>query len=38
MANAQGYTATAKWLHWLVVALLIAQFIFAWIMPHIGRQ
>jgi len=38
MANAQGYTATAKWLHWLVVALLIAQFIFAWIMPHIGRN
>ena len=38
MANAQGYTSTAKFLHWLIVALLIAQFIFAWTMPHIGRN
>jgi len=38
MGNAQGYTATAKCLHWLIVALLIAQFIFAWTMPHIGRN
>ena len=33
-----GYTGTAKWLHWLIVALLIAQFIVAWTMPHIGRN
>ncbi|HWK94162.1 MAG TPA: cytochrome b [Pseudolabrys sp.] len=33
-----GYTGTAKTLHWLIVALLIAQFIFAWTMPHIGRN
>jgi cytochrome b561 len=33
-----GYTATAKSLHWLIVALLIGQFIFAWTMPHIGRN
>jgi cytochrome b561 len=33
-----GYTGTAKTLHWLVVVLLIAQFIFAWTMPHIGRN
>jgi len=32
-----GYTGTARALHWLIVALLIAQFIFAWTMPHIGR-
>jgi cytochrome b561 len=32
-----GYTGTARSLHWLIVALLIAQFIFAWTMPHIGR-
>jgi cytochrome b561 len=38
MANAQGYTSTAKFLHWLIVALLIAQFIFAWTMPHVGRN
>ena len=35
---AAGYTGTAKTLHWLVVALLIAQFTFAWTMPHIGRN
>ena len=33
-----GYSSTAKSLHWLIVALLIAQFIFAWTMPHIGRN
>lgn len=33
-----GYTGTAKLLHWLIVALLIAQFIFAWIMPEIRRD
>ena len=38
MANAKGYTPTAKFLHWLIVVLLIAQFIFAWTMPHIGRN
>jgi cytochrome b561 len=32
------YSGAAKSLHWLVVALLIAQFIFAWTMPHIGRD
>ena len=33
-----GYTGTAKALHWLIVALLVAQFIVAWTMPHIGRN
>ena len=33
-----GYTATAKSLHWLILALLIVQFIVAWTMPHIGRN
>lgn len=32
------YSNTARWLHWLILALLIAQFIFAWAMPHIGRD
>jgi cytochrome b561 len=32
-----GYDAVAKSLHWLILALLIAQFTFAWTMPHIGR-
>jgi cytochrome b561 len=33
-----GYTRIAITLHWVIVALLIAQFIFAWTMPHIGRN
>lgn len=36
-ANA-GYAGTAKFLHWLILALLIAQFIVAWSMPDIGRN
>ncbi len=36
--NRPVYTGTAKTLHWLIVALLIGQFIFAWTMPHIGRN
>lgn len=36
MAQSTGYTRTAKALHWTIVILLIAQFIFAWTMPHIG--
>jgi cytochrome b561 len=33
-----GYSGPSKTLHWLIVALLIAQFIIAWIMPDIGRN
>ncbi len=36
--SATGYNATAKALHWLVVALLCVQFAVAWSMPHIGRN
>jgi cytochrome b561 len=32
------YTGTARALHWLIVGLLIAQFIFAWTMPGIRRD
>ena len=38
MAKTSGYSSTAKSLHWLIVALLTAQFIVAWTMPHIGRN
>ena len=38
MAPTTGYSTTAKTLHWLIVALLIGQFIFALTMPHIGRN
>jgi len=33
-----AYTGTAKSLHWLILALLIVQFVLAWMMPHIGRN
>ncbi len=38
MDKSVGYTGTAKFLHWTILVLLIAQFIFAWTMPHIGRN
>ncbi|MBN8736260.1 MAG: cytochrome b [Xanthomonadales bacterium] len=37
--NAQGrYTRTAIVLHWLILALLVAQYLIGWTMPHIGRN
>ena len=33
-----SYTPIAKLLHWLIFALLVAQFSVAWTMPHIGRN
>ena len=33
-----GYSATAKSLHWLVVVLVLAQFVIAWLMPGIKRD
>jgi cytochrome b561 len=36
--NHATYDPVAKLLHWLVLGLLIAQFTFAWTMPHIGRR
>jgi cytochrome b561 len=41
MTNKQATTAysnTAKILHWLILALLIVQFILAWTMPHLRRD
>lgn len=35
---ASSYSGTAKALHWTILVLLIAQFIVAWTMPHIGRN
>ncbi|HET7847440.1 MAG TPA: cytochrome b [Pseudolabrys sp.] len=32
------YSGTAKSLHWLILLLLIVQFVVAWTMPHIGRN
>lgn len=34
----RGYGVTAKVLHWVIVALLIAQFAIAWTMPGIGPR
>jgi cytochrome b561 len=33
-----GYTGMAKALHWVIVALLIVQFVLAWTMPDIRRD
>ena len=33
-----GYRTTAKSLHWLIAALVGAQFIVSWLMPEIGRN
>jgi cytochrome b561 len=33
-----AYTPTAKALHWLIAILVAAQFVVAWLMPHIGRN
>lgn len=32
------YNSTAIALHWFILALLIAQYILGWTMPHIGRN
>jgi cytochrome b561 len=34
----QAYSATAKWLHWTIVALVAIQFVTAYLLPHIGRD
>ena len=38
LSSASSYSSTAKALHWTILVLLIAQFIFAWTMPHIDRN
>ena len=38
MSKATGYTGAAKFLHWLILALLILQFVLAWTMPDIRRD
>ena len=32
----EGYNPTAKFLHWLIVVLLLTQFVIAALMPGIG--
>ena len=36
--NSSGYTGTAKTLHWLILALLLVQFVVGWLMPDIERD
>jgi len=36
--TAAGYTGTAKLLHWLILTLLVVQFVLAWTMPHMRRD
>ena len=33
-----GYGAVAKAFHWLIVAMLAAQYAVGWLMPHINRN
>jgi cytochrome b561 len=37
MTDRTQYGVTAKVLHWLVVALLLAQYLIGWLMPDIHR-
>jgi cytochrome b561 len=37
MSDRLQYGATAKVFHWLVVALLVAQYLIGWLMPDIHR-
>jgi cytochrome b561 len=37
MIDRTQYDSTAKVLHWLVVALLLAQYLIGWLMPDIHR-
>lgn len=37
-AEQPGYGGVAKFLHWVIVALLIAQFAVAWTMPDINPR
>lgn len=34
----QAYRPVAKCLHWLIAVLVLAQFVVAFLMPHIGRN
>ncbi|MCP5411075.1 MAG: cytochrome b [Alphaproteobacteria bacterium] len=38
LQTSSTYGPTAKFFHWLVVALLVAQYTIGSIMPHIGRN
>ena len=34
----RGYNEVVKWLHWLIVVLLVVQFGVAWTMPEVHRD
>src|SRR5512142_729881 len=38
MNAAPDYDGTAKSLHWLIVAMVLTQFVVSWLMPGIGRN
>jgi len=38
ISTQRRYTRTAIVLHWLILALLVAQYAIGWTMPHIGRN
>jgi cytochrome b561 len=38
LETSRGYNVAAKFLHWLIVVLLVVQFAVAWTMPDIRRD
>ncbi len=36
--SVQAYNTTAKWLHWLIVLMVLAQFTIAILMPDVGPK
>src|SRR5689334_23492382 len=37
MTTATQYSTTAKFLHWLIASLILAQYLVGWLMPDIHR-
>lgn len=38
MTRIEGYSAPAKFMHWLIVLLILAQFVISTLMPGIGSK
>ncbi|MGE5170934.1 MAG: cytochrome b [Rudaea sp.] len=38
LTAAPAYSGAAKTFHWLIAALVVAQFVISWLMPGIGRN
>lgn len=36
--GARAYSPTAKFLHWIIVVLVLAQFVVSWLMPDVNSK